>query len=241
MRHDLDPSVAHRVDRRTRERLRIDVPLVGQPGLDDDARTIAKGRCDNAVLDTLQSALGLEQIDHAFAARKPVETDEFGGDQAVGGLHHIGLGIEHVEHVGGRKPRALADLEIVEVMPRRDLDRARPELGIGVVVGDDRDQTAGERQPHLFADQCGVAFVGRIHRDRHIGEHRFGSRRRDADVPRPVGKRIAQVPELALQFARFDLEIADRGLQARIPVDEALVPVEQPFVVEIDEHLHDRL
>jgi hypothetical protein len=52
----------------------------------------------------------------------------------------------------GLKP-ALADLEIVEVVARRDLDRARAERRIGMLVGDDRDQAAGDRQLHLLADQ----------------------------------------------------------------------------------------
>ena len=54
--------------------------------------------------------------------------------------------IEHVEHLGGLEAGALADLEIVEVVPRRDLDRARAQLRIGMLVGDDRDQPAGDRQ-----------------------------------------------------------------------------------------------
>ena len=45
----------------------------------------------------------------------------------------------------GLEPGALADLEIVEVVPRRDLDRARAKLRIGMFVGDDRDQPAGDR------------------------------------------------------------------------------------------------
>ena len=49
-------------------------------------------------------------------------------------------GIEHVEHLAGLEAGALADLKIVEVVPRRDLDRARAQLGIGMLVGDDRDQ-----------------------------------------------------------------------------------------------------
>ncbi len=49
----------------------------------------------------------------------------------------------------GLEARALADLEIVEIMPRRDLHRARAEFRIGMLVGDDRDQPAGDRQPDL--------------------------------------------------------------------------------------------
>jgi hypothetical protein len=34
---------------------------------------------------------------------------------------------------------ALADLEVVEVVRRGHLDRARALLGVGIVVGNDRD------------------------------------------------------------------------------------------------------
>ena len=78
--------------------------------------------------------------DHPLARLEAVEADQLGRDQPVGGLHHPRLGIEHVEHLGGLEAGALADLEVVEVVPRGDLDRARAELGIGVLVGDDRHQ-----------------------------------------------------------------------------------------------------
>ena len=51
-----------------------------------------------------------------------------------------------VEDVDQRQVVALADLEVVEVVRRRDLHRAGALLGIGIVVGDDRDQAADERQ-----------------------------------------------------------------------------------------------
>jgi hypothetical protein len=42
----------------------------------------------------------------------------------------------------GLEARALAHLEVVEVMPRGDLHRARTQLGIGMLVGDDLDAAA---------------------------------------------------------------------------------------------------
>jgi hypothetical protein len=41
---------------------------------------------------------------------------------------------------GGLEAGAAADLEVVEVVAGRDLDGARAELGIGMFIGDDRDQ-----------------------------------------------------------------------------------------------------
>jgi hypothetical protein len=70
-----------------------------------------------------------------FRARvETVEPEVFFGHEAVGGLDDLRLGIEHVEHLGRLDPCALADFEVVEIVSRRDLDRARAQFGIGVLV-----------------------------------------------------------------------------------------------------------
>ena len=83
----------------------------------------------------------------------------------------------------------LADLEVVEVVRRGDLDRPGALLGIGIFVGDNRHQTADQRQPHPPADQMPVAFVVGMDGDRRVAEHRLGPRGRDrhplARSPRP--------------------------------------------------------
>ena len=111
---------------------------------------------------------------------------------------------------------ALADLEVVEVVRRRDLHRARARLGIGVVVGNDRDVAADQRQDDMLADQVLVALVVRVHRDGGVAEHRLGPRRGDDDVVRSSNlalERIAEVPHMALDLDLLDLEVGDRGLE----------------------------
>ena len=56
-----------------------------------------------------------------------------------------------------------------------------------------------------------ITFVRGIYGDRHIGEHRFGSRRRDGDKSAAIFERIFEVPELAIDFAGFNLKVGDRG------------------------------
>ena len=60
----------------------------------------------------------------------------------------IGLGIEHVDQ---RQVVAPPDLEVVEVVGGRDLDRAGALLRIGILVGDDRDAPADQRQDRACA------------------------------------------------------------------------------------------
>ena len=253
---DLDRARAHRLDRRLRELFGIDVPLVGQPGLDHHAAAVAVGRLDRARLCVVLVRVAFlvpgdvrdEQAeflhlghDH-LARRKTLDAKELFGDQAVGGLADVRIGIEHVEHLGGLEPGALAYFEVVEVMPRRDLHCTRTEFGIGVLVGDDGDLAAGDRQGDggLAFQQRLVAVVVRVHRHGHVGQHRLGARGGDHDVARTVAERVLEVPEAALNLARFHFEVADRGLQARVPVYQPLVAVDQALIVEVDEDLHHR-
>ena len=50
-----------------------------------------------------------------------------------------------IEDVDEREIVTAADLKVVEVVRRRDLHRAGTLLGIGVLVGDDRDQAPDQR------------------------------------------------------------------------------------------------
>src|SRR5690606_40954223 len=52
--------------------------------------------------------------------------------------------------------------------------------------------------------------------------------------------RVADVPEMAVDLALVDLEIGHRRLQPAVPVDQALVLVDQAVAVQLDEHLAHR-
>ena len=182
-----------------------------------------------------------------------------------------------VEHVDLLEPVPLADLEVVEVVRRRDLHRAGALLGIGIFVGEDRDLAPDQRQPHLGArlDQRRVARIVRDARQRRCrrASSRAASWRRRcspcrspapspptdsgsgtcgrtdcAPAPcRALRRRTASPDrragplERAARLDLHDLEVGDRRLELRVPVDEALVLVDQPRLVERDEHLEDRL
>src|SRR3546814_1980703 len=47
------------------------------------------------------------------------------------------------------------------------------------------------------------------------------------------------MPEMPLHFLRLHLQVRNRGAELRVPVDEALVAIEQALVVKLDEHLDD--
>ena len=176
--------------------------------------------------------------DDHFARDEAVQPQVLCRHQTIGGLDHAGFGIEHVKHVGRLDPGALAHFKVIEVMPRGDLDHARAEFGIGVLVRHHLEAAAGDRLEDFLANDRLVALVVRVHRHGHVGQHGFGARRGHLDMARAIGKWIAEAPEAALDLVGLDLKVRDRGLQLRVPVDQPLVAVDQPAVVEIDENLH---
>ena len=115
--------------------LGVHVPLVGQ--IRARRTTPERSPCGTAwrVVSILsQQAQRLEIGDHLLARLEAVEA-------AIGlparSSFSCAVGVEDVDQ---RQVVALADLEVVEVVRRRDLHRAGALLRIGIFVGDDRDR-----------------------------------------------------------------------------------------------------
>jgi hypothetical protein len=90
-----------------------------------------------------------------------------------------------VEHVDHRQVVPLADFEVVEVVRRRDLDRA------GALSGSEYSSaTIGMRRPTsgrmtmALPMRRRIALVIRMHGDGGVAEHGFRPRRRDDDDSR---------------------------------------------------------
>ena len=66
--------------------------------------------------------------------------------------------IKNIDHLKILPP---PDFKIVEVVGRRNLDRARPLLRVGILVRDDRDFAPYQRQDDRFADDVLVALIVR--------------------------------------------------------------------------------
>ena len=145
------------------------------------------------------------------------------------------------KNVDQRQCVALADVEIVEVVRRRDLHRARALFRVGILVRDDRDAASDERQDRVLADEILVALVLRVHGHGDIAEHRLGTRRRDGDEPIGLAlDGVADVPEVALHLDLLNFEVRNRRLEPGVPVDEALVPVDEALLEEVDEDFQHR-
>ena len=67
-----------------------------------------------------------------------------------------------------------------------DFYRPRAKIGIGIFVGDDRDQTALGLRPDgdfaHFSHDWGVAGIRRVNGDSAVAKHRFGARGGDGNI-----------------------------------------------------------
>ena len=135
---------------------------------------------------------------------------------------------------------ALAHLEVVRVVGRRDLDGARAEFLVDVLIRKQRDAAADDRQYERLADEILVTLVIRMDSDARIAEHRLRARRRNLDVlARLALYLIAQMPEMTLLRLMLDLDVRDGRVARRTPVRDARALVDESLLIEADKDLAD--
>src|SRR6185437_11587935 len=152
----------------------------------------------------------------------------------------------YTEDIDLRELMPFADFEIVEVVRRRDLHRARSLLGVGILVGDDGDFSPDQWQSHVLADQFLVALIIGMHRHRGVTEHGLRPRRRHENKCRRIVRvedlsldRVAQVPEMPPGLDLDHFQIGNRGKQLGIPVDESLVLVDETRTIKLHKNYKD--
>ena len=134
------------------------------------------------------------------------------------------VGVEDADLI---QAETLADVEIVKIVSRRDLQRAGAEFAIDQWVGDERNDASGNWQANFFADQSLIALVIRMHGDGGIAEHGFRSGgRHDKGVCWIIGQGITDVPKTAVSLFVHHFDVGERGFAARTPIDQSLRPIE---------------
>ena len=249
----------HRLDHVARA---VAVGLHDRLVFDGDHQAVGVDRRDDlpAGLESLQAAIRVRhQVYrvHVGGARRGAGGHDLG--RAHGGAL---VGFAVIAQVRGAVHEAIhgnvvapGDFVVVEVVRAGDLHRARAEFRVRVFVGDDRDQPAlclgADRDLAALAHDRRIARVVRMHGDRAVAEHGFRTRGGDRDVIAGFAKglvavvvgldvfvglavfqRILEVPHVAGDFGVFDLEIGDRRVEYRIPVDQPLAAIDQALVVE---------
>ena len=139
---------------------------------------------------------------------------------------------------------AQADLVVVRVVSGRDLEAARTEVHLHIVVLDHRDLPVDLWDKDLLATQPVMTLIGGVHADGGIRHDGLGTRGGDHEilvggVALPVGDVVFQVIEMALGVLVDHLVVADGRQGYRIPVDHTHAAVDPAFLVEVAERGND--
>src|SRR3712207_332151 len=138
-----------------------------------------------------------------------------------------------------RQVVALAHRVVGGVVRGRHLHRARAELGVYELVGDDGNLAVDDGEYQRPADKVGVTLVLRADGDGRVAEHRLGARRRHRQAAAGALDGVLQVVELPGLRLLLDLQVREGRLVFRAPVDHAGAAVDEPLLVAADEELAD--
>ena len=155
-------------------------------------------------------------------------------NSGAGRLGHLALAVDDDDLL---QAVLLAELEVDGIVGRRDLDRTGAEVALDALVGNDRKEPVLERQDDPFPVKVRVALVVGVDGQGGVAEHGLGpGGGHDHGFVRAFDL-VADVPELALEVLVLDLDVREHGPAVRAAVDQEIVAVDQPLVVERDEDL----
>ena len=226
--HELDAAVLHRLDRGRSQALHLHEPLLGDERLD---RRMAARAVSDGVLMLLcgdENARLFEVFDEHLAALVAVESRVLAET-----FRHRAV-IFYDAHL--RQVMTKPHFEVVRIVRRRNLDRARTEGGIDVLVGKDGNRAVDDGQDDVPADEILVACIIGMHGDSRIAEHRLRARRRDLDIALAVLESIAQMPEMTRLRLVLDFDVRKRRIARRAPIRNARSLIDQPLLVKAHEN-----
>ena len=100
-----------------------------------------------------------------------------------------------------------ANLKVVRVMGRCDLNAACSEIHFNIVIGNYRDLSVNDRKNKRLADNILVSFIIRVNCNCGIAEHCLGSCRCKLKIAASVLERIAKMPEVTCLILIFNLGV----------------------------------
>ncbi|MNE52019.1 hypothetical protein D3C80_1466750 [compost metagenome] len=181
------------------QRLHLNEPLGGQVRLNHCAGALAVSNLVHMVLNGDQNTLLLQISNDILAAFAAVLTLVRSGFL----IHNAAF----VHHINLRQVMAQTYLEVVRIMGRGDLHRTAAEFLLYIIIGNNRNLTADDRQNQSFTDQVFIAFILGMHRYRCIAQHRLRTRSRYRNEAAAVLKRITQVVQLSVNCLIFNFDI----------------------------------
>ena len=132
-------------------------------------------------------------------------------------------------------------LVVVKVVGRRHLHHAGAERHVHQLrVRDDGDLAVHERQQDRLSDQPRVAFVVGVNRERGVAEEGLRPGCRHGQKAVCALHRVSDVPERALALLVLHLQVRERGVTRRAPIDELGGAVDEALLVQAHEDLLHR-
>ena len=136
---------------------------------------------------------------------------------------------------------AQAHFEVVRIMRRRDLHRARSKLLIHIVIGNHRNLPAYQGQYEHLAHAVLIPRILRIHSHGRIAQERLRTRRGDLHVSAAVFIGVSDMPEESILLLVLHLRIGDRRLTLGTPVDDLGTLIDPSLLIQIDKDLFYRM
>ena len=139
----------------------------------------------------------------------------------------------------------LAQLVVVHIMRWRHLQRTGTELALHVLIEDHRDLATDQRHFNLHAFQVGITLILGMNCHCRITQDRLRTCGGDGHIllaVRVVGHHpIADVVELGVHLLVDHFLVAHCGQRDGIPVHHAQATIDQSFLIQVDEHVDDRI
>ncbi len=205
------------------ERFHLHVPLPRNHGLYHGVASAAMPHVVVVIFDFYEQSLFLEVGNHSFASLEPVEPRI-----RARVFRHCAVVIHNAYRF---ESVALPHLEIVGVVRRRYLHRARAEIALHVFVGDYGYLSADERQHEIFAYRGRIPLVFGIYRNGSVAEHGFGARCGNGNISVLAVDFVFYVPKVRGGLLVFHLHVRYSGFTARAPIGNTVAAVNKPFII----------
>ena len=230
MKRDLPRS--NRLNGRFGQRRHLHEPLPGNEGFDDRPGPARHGDRAFHGLRFDEEPLRLQIRHDAVAGGKTIHT-------LVRSplLVDCPVGPDHIKNLEAVPP---PDLEIVPVVARRHLQRPAAEIHLDILVRNHRNFPTRKRKRHFLSDEVGITRIVGVYGDRRIPQHRFRAGRGDRNRAGTVRQRIIDIPQMSFPLHIVHFLVRQRRPVFRIPVDQVIPPIDQPFFIQTHEHFLHR-
>ena len=128
-----------------------------------------------------------------------------------------------------------ADLIVVGVMAWRHLDGARAEAELNILIGNDGEFSADQRQDGVLADKVLIALVIGVNGNAGVAEHGLGTCGRDDELLVRILDGVSYMPERAGHILVLDLGVGKRRTALGAPVDDAAALIDKALFVQLAE------